>query len=319
MLPIAVRDDVGVDEPVREHLLPAPACSFGEALAERVVDIDHARVEPGPGEQARLCRPVRRHRPVVIEVIAGQIGEQRDVELDAVDATLVERMRRDLHRDRARAGVAHLRERRMDERGIRRRVRRGLQRADEAVAERADDPGAPAARVEALRDPVRARSLAVGAGDPCHPQRPRRISVDEGGDRAELRLEVVDREIGDFPCRVPAKAECVPQHRVGATRDRVRDEGAPVGGLPAVRGEHVARTHEPAVGADSARNDRESRDELGRVESGVDQRRHHVSSWTSAPSGGRMTLSSGASGGVPSIRSADPITDENTGAATSPP
>jgi len=40
---------------------------------------------------------------------------------------------------------------------------------------------------------------------------------------------------------------------------------------------------------------------------------------TAAAESGRITLSPGASGGVPSVRSAEPITVENTGAATSPP
>jgi hypothetical protein len=207
-------DDVGVDEPVGQHLLPAAACGFGEALAERVVDVDHARVEPGPDEQARLCRPVRRHRSVVVQVIASQVGEQRDVELDAVDATLVERMRRDLHRDlrarprRAFAPASHG------------RARHPASYASTSAERRRGRcpsvPMIPARRPHAsrtLRDPVRARCLAVGAGDPGDPQRARRISVDEGGDRAELRLQVVDREVRDFPRRVPAKAETHPTAR----------------------------------------------------------------------------------------------------------
>ena len=47
--------------------------------------------------------------------------------------------------------------------------------------------------------------------------------------------------------------------------------------------------------------------------------RAHVSSPISAPSGGRITLSTGASVGTPSVRSAAPVTAENTGAATAPP
>ena len=252
-------------------------------------------------------------------MIAREIGEERNIELDAVDAPLVERVRRDLHRHRSGTRVAHRRERRMGERGVGRRMRRWTQRADETVAECADDAGAPAAQVEALRNPVRARRLPVGARDAGDPQRSRRTPVDEIGDRAELALEIVDREVGNLPRRIPAEAECVPQHRVGASRDRVGDERTAVGHLPAVRGEYVARTYQPAVGGDAARHDRQPGDERGGVESGREQRRHHVSSLTSPPSGGRITLSSGASGGVPSIRNADPITDENTGAATSPP
>jgi hypothetical protein len=43
---------------------------------------------------------------VIVEVIAGQIREERDVEFHAVDAALVESVRRHLHRDgRGACGV----------------------------------------------------------------------------------------------------------------------------------------------------------------------------------------------------------------------
>ena len=85
------------------------------------------------------------------------------------------------------------------------------------------------------------------------------------------------------------------------------------------RRERVAGAHLPAVGGEAARRDRKPREQRRDVEAGRERRRDQVSSLIATPSAGRITLSTGASGGTPSMRSADPITVENTGAATAPP
>ena len=314
-----VARDVGVGEPVRQHLLPACPRGVREALPERIVDVDHAGGEPGPRKQLRLGRAVGRHRPVIVQMIAGEVGEQRDVEFDGIDAALVESVRRHFHRHRLGARAAQRREHFVHLRRVGSRVRRRPQRADEAVAEGAEHRAAATAGIEALRDPVRARRLPVRAGDPRDPERMRRAPVDEIGDRAELCLEVVDRDVGDLPRGIPVKAEGVPEDRGRAARDGVGDERAAVGRLPAIRRERIARAHLPAVGGDPSRERTQPGDERRRVEHRGLRGRHHVSSRTSLPSAGRITLSPGASAGAPSIRSADPITVEKTGAATSPP
>ena len=139
------------------------------------------------------------------------------------------------------------------------------------------------------------------------------------GDRAELRLEIVDGDVGDAPRGIPAKGKRLPQHRAGTARDGVGNERAAVGLLSREGRERIAGAHLPAVGGDPARRDREAGEERRDVDVGRKRGRHHVSSRTAVPSAGRITLSPGASGGVPSVRSAEPITVENTGAATSPP
>ena len=86
-------------EAVGQHLLSAGPRRVGERAAERIVGVDHAGLERRPGEEAGLGRGVRRHRPVIVEMIAREVREQRDVELDRVDAPLLEAVRRDFHRD----------------------------------------------------------------------------------------------------------------------------------------------------------------------------------------------------------------------------
>ena len=159
-----------VPKPYVSTRWPRARAASIEALAERVVGIDHRRAQAGPREELRLGGAVRGHRLVIVEMIAREVGEQRDVERRAVDAALVEAVRRHLHRHRARARGVELREQLVQHRDVGRRVRRRRERADEAVAERAEHRGAAAARIERLRDPLRARRLAVGAGDADHPQ-----------------------------------------------------------------------------------------------------------------------------------------------------
>ena len=146
------------------------------------------------------------------------------------------------------------------------------------------------------------------------------MAVDVIGDGAELRLEIVDGDVGHAPRGIPVEGQRFPQHRAGAARDRVGDERAAVGSLSRERRERIARAHVPAVGGDAARRARASRaSSAATSKSERERRRRHVSSRIAAPASGRITLSPGASGGTPSVRSADPITVENTGAATSPP
>ncbi len=67
------------------------------------------------------------------------------------------------------------------------------------------------------------------------------MPVDEIGDHAELRLEVLDRQMRQLPGVIPVETARFPQDRAGAARDRVGDERAAVVLRAGVRGEGVAR------------------------------------------------------------------------------
>ena len=76
-------------QPVADGALPARRELLRELHAECVVQVEHRRAQPGRIEQARLRGRVARHRAVVVEVVVRQVGEQRAIEGDAVDAPLV--------------------------------------------------------------------------------------------------------------------------------------------------------------------------------------------------------------------------------------
>jgi len=65
-------------------------------------------------EKDGLRLQVAFHRPVVVEVVLGEVGEDGEVEHDPVDAMLSQRVRRDLHRDHTHPGRTHPREQTME-------------------------------------------------------------------------------------------------------------------------------------------------------------------------------------------------------------
>ena len=94
-------------------------------------------------EQRRLRLEVLVERAVVVEVLVAQVREAHGRELHAVDAVLVQRVRRHLHRDRARARVAHAREQGLQVAGLRRRVRSTGTRGIDALRSARPRPAAP--------------------------------------------------------------------------------------------------------------------------------------------------------------------------------
>ena len=79
---------------------PAAAARIdGELAAERVVDVDHARLQVRAREQPRLGGAVVFHGAVIVEMIARQVGERGGAEAHGADARLVERVRGHFHRD----------------------------------------------------------------------------------------------------------------------------------------------------------------------------------------------------------------------------
>jgi hypothetical protein len=196
-----------------------------EALAEGVVGVDHADAQSRPREQLRFRGAIGRHRGVIVEMIARQIREQGDVERDTVDPALVDAVRGHLHHCGLRARRAVIGEHLLQQRGIGRRVRRRLERTDQSVAQRAQHRSAPSGGIEPGRNPVRARRLAVGAGDADHPQVARWMPVHSIRDEPELGLQLVDRQVRQLP-RDSSEALRLPEDRarrgdrVGCTRGR---------------------------------------------------------------------------------------------------
>src|SRR5205823_3613156 len=110
-----------------------------------------------------LGTSVLTHRAVIIEMIASEIRQQSDVELDSCDAILCEAVRGDFHAHGTRALAHEVTQPALQPHRVGRRVADRLELARPAAAKSADDPAFTADARERLRNPVAARGLAVGS------------------------------------------------------------------------------------------------------------------------------------------------------------
>ena len=284
-----------------------------------VIHVDDGVPQARRGEQPVFRLGVSLHGAVVIEVVAREVGEDRDVVLDARDAALVEAVARHLHRDAARAAAQVIGEQALQHDRVRGGVLRLDALAHEAVAERADDRRAPAQAVEGGSDPLRHRGLAVGARHARHPQRFGGIAEHVSRDLGDLRAQVLDAEVGHFPALVPFEAAPFPEDRGGAARERFGDVGAPVARGARIGDEDRAELHAARVRGDVRERNIELREAIEKRHAGGARKiggRDHPGT----PVGVACTFNvPGASGGTAIMRRAAPITEENTGAPTSPP
>ncbi len=139
----------------------------GQPPSVAAVEIDHRLLRDAsvlPDEQAALRFIVGLHRPVVVDVVLGEVQENRDFDVQTVGPLLVDAVGADLH-DRIRAAVVpHLGEQGVDVDRLRRGAERGQRAAADVVADRPDQPDLVAAPGEVLRE-HRDRGLPVRAGD----------------------------------------------------------------------------------------------------------------------------------------------------------
>ena len=83
----------------------------GERAADRIVDVEHR--ERRQVEEVPLGGDIAPKRAVKIEMVARDVGQYRRAKVHVVGAPQRQCVRGHLHRNRARAGVAHFRERAM--------------------------------------------------------------------------------------------------------------------------------------------------------------------------------------------------------------
>ena len=180
-------------------------------------------------------------------MVAREVGEERDVELDPRHAVLVEPDGGHFHRHRLRAAARELRELRVQPQRVGRGVDERLERRAQAVAERADHRATPARARQRLRDPLAAGGLAVGAGHADHAQPGARPAVHPARDLAGVAAQLPHAEVGRPPLRVPPEARALPQHARRAAGERLRDVLAAVARLSGIGDKGVARPHCAAV------------------------------------------------------------------------
>ena len=141
-----------------------------QALAHRVVQVDHGVLQARPVEQDGLGGFVIRFVAVVVQVVARQVGEDRHVEMHAVEAALVQADGGRFDGQRHGAVGMHLLQLACQQHRVRRGVAGFVELhfatgAEHAHAQRADHGGGFADFGQGLAGPHRAGSLAVGAGN----------------------------------------------------------------------------------------------------------------------------------------------------------
>ena len=284
-----------------------------EPAPERIVQVDDGMAQRRPREELRLRRAVAGERPVIVEMVAREIGEERHVEGDTRQPVLHEADRRNLQADGLCAGTHEPRERAMQPQRIRCRIRRRPQPSRCPVAQRADRRTGTTGCAQRLREPLAARRLAVSAGNADRPQPRRRCTIYGVRDLADAASQSYNAPIRHAPARIPTEARRrIPQHTASTLRQRLRDEAAAILCLAGIGDEGVTGLDRAAVADESAQRER--------VGGRFALRGRHTSSFTSGISpDGMTTLRVGASGGMDNRRSAPDITFAKTGPATVPP
>ena len=237
-------------EAVGEHLLSAAVRGVNQAPAKGIICVDDGRSQTRPGEELCLGCAVRRHRAVVVEMVARQVGEHRYRKGNAVHAALIEPVGRHFHHRGIGAAFPECGKHLVQEGGIGRGVGRGPHLAKESVTQRSNHRGAATRRLQAAGDPVGTRSLAVGTGHRHGPQFARRLAVDQVGDCSQLELEPGYRQMWHIPGSVPVEALRIPQHSAHAIRNRVANEGSSVEMRSWISREGVAGSDVAAIGSD---------------------------------------------------------------------
>ena len=312
------RPHVATFQPVGDHLSGhAAACQLA---AEQIIHIDDGMAQPLPVEQPFLGGAVGSHRTVIVQMVAGQIGEYGGAERHAIDTELVQPVAGHFHGDHMRALAAEIRQCALH----RHRVRRGVgsvgQGAEKAVADRTDQCRLLPQQGEGLRQPGGDRGLAVGAGDTDHRQRLAGLAQQKGRHHAGAGTQVRHRQVGHGPAGLPFKAVGrIPRYRHRPAGNGVGNIVATIGIFATEGQEQVTRQHAAAVGRDPVRP-RAQCIQCGSIPGRQgSQSGNHVSSFTTGMSAGRRVLWVGASGSMPSTRRLPAITRLNTGAAEMPP
>jgi hypothetical protein len=199
-----------------EYSLPARVGEQASSVGVVGVDDLHARrglEEPALGGEVRL------HGRMEVQVVLGEVREDRDVPVDRVGAPELEGVAGDLHRARAVATVEHLGERRLQiDRLGRRALGRALVPADPR-GDRAEQPGLQPSGLEQRADDEARRGLAVGPGDADDRQPVGRVAVEARGGRRHRRADGGDAHLGH------AEAErALDDERGGAPGDGVERE-----------------------------------------------------------------------------------------------
>ena len=168
--------------------------------------------------------------------------------------------------------------------------------------------------------PLADRRLAVCPGDRDQREAFARLTEHRMCQRSAERAQTLRRQVGNAPFRIPDKIVArFPEHGHCAASDGIGNVAATIGKIARISDEQIARQHLPAVICDAARFDAESIEpmqHLDRCQRGdYDRAAHRLSFAVGAP----CATCIDASGEMPSVRKAPPMTVAKIGPATSPP
>ena len=117
---------------------------------------------------------------MIVEVVAREIGKQRDVERNAVNPSLLQRVRRDFHHRFGASGIERAREQLIQLQRLGRGVRRGQDLVADAVLHRTHQHGLALRRLQHAVKNERCGGLAVGPGDAGDFELLRRAMIEVG-------------------------------------------------------------------------------------------------------------------------------------------
>ena len=168
----------------------------------RVEDRDARRRIHGAVEEQTLGGEVLLHRPVVVEMIAREIGEDGDVEGDAGGAALVEAVARDFGDEFGGSAAGAFGHQFEEIARFGRGVERGTNFAGDVVFDGADQDCFAGGGVQQRFGEKGRRRFAVGAGDAGGGERALGMAEEGGGGFGQRAAAVLDFERRRCPaCR----------------------------------------------------------------------------------------------------------------------
>ena len=188
-------------DPISDHgslLLEA----IDQLCAVAIVDVDHGRraclrfLSGEPGEELRFRLEIILHRPVKIEMVLSQVGEDGDVPFESAGAILREGVGRHFHGRRFAARVCDLREQFLDVERLRRRANRRQNAIADFIANGPEQATAQARFLTNVFEQERRRGLAIGPGDRGHFEPAHGTFVKGGAEIGESLARVLDHKAG---------------------------------------------------------------------------------------------------------------------------
>ena len=229
------------------------AGALEESSTPRIVRIDDAAQRVPRGEQHRLCFEVLLHRPVVVEMVMSEVGEDADVEVDALDPRLDEGVARYLHGHGMARTVRLLAVAQpgQDPLDLCRLGRRS------GARQRSHHVGGVTRRSEKVAEELAHGRLAVGTGHTDHQQVPGRVVVESrsqpghDGSHGSLRHP----RLHDVAVE-QVRNEVLAQEADGTALDCLCRVGVTVAHVAGDTAEEVTRHHATAVVGDASDRDR---------------------------------------------------------------